>query len=186
MLPSLEYFNNGQQLHIVGLIPSLSRNHLSREKDYRIPLAQIIWGQLTKNPTHSIVRSICLNFDMTLWIKMMLYWGLNKCLFQFGKSLLALDIRNDPDWLLMFLAFEASGFLTQIHFLVLAIFWLFGWSLRLCCASFLLSQSSIWISLPFCSSSPTSTENARPSTEFIFSMEVNGVAILLNPLMNRR
>ncbi len=27
--PSLEHFNNGQQLPVVGLIPSLSRNYLS-------------------------------------------------------------------------------------------------------------------------------------------------------------
>ncbi len=68
--PSLEGFNNGQQLAVMGLIPSFCRNHLSGENSYRMPLARIIRGQLTENSTNSIVRSICLNLDMTLWIKM--------------------------------------------------------------------------------------------------------------------
>ncbi len=42
VLPSFEYFNNYPQLTVVGLILSLNRNHLSREKSYRIPSAQII------------------------------------------------------------------------------------------------------------------------------------------------
>ncbi len=70
MSPSLEGFNNGQQLAVVGLIPSLCRNHLSREKGYQIPSAQIIRGQLIKNSTNSIAKSIRLNSDMTLRIKM--------------------------------------------------------------------------------------------------------------------
>ncbi len=40
--PRFERFNNGQQLAVMGLISNLSRNHLSKEKGYRIPLAQII------------------------------------------------------------------------------------------------------------------------------------------------
>ncbi len=67
---SLESFNDGQQLAVVGLIPSLCRNHLSGEKGYRMPSARIIRDQLTENSTNSIVRSIRLNSDMTLLIKM--------------------------------------------------------------------------------------------------------------------
>ncbi len=37
--PSFEYFNDCQQLTVVGLIPSFSRNHLSGEKGYQMPLA---------------------------------------------------------------------------------------------------------------------------------------------------
>ncbi len=37
--PSLKYFNNGQELLIVSLVLSLSRDHLSREKGYWKPLA---------------------------------------------------------------------------------------------------------------------------------------------------
>ncbi len=68
--PSLKCFNNCQQLAVVGLIPSLCRNYLSGEKGYRILSARIIQGQLTENPTNSIVRSIRLNLDMTLRIEM--------------------------------------------------------------------------------------------------------------------
>ncbi len=50
-------------------------------------LAQIIRGQLTENLANSIARNIRLNLDKTLWIKMILYRSLNKCLFQFGKGL---------------------------------------------------------------------------------------------------
>ncbi len=69
MSPSLEDFNNGQQLAVMGLIPSLCRNHLSREIGYRMSSAQIIRGQLTEDSTYSIARSIRLNSDMTLQIK---------------------------------------------------------------------------------------------------------------------
>ena len=84
--PSLECFNHCQQLSIVGLISSLCRNHLSGKKSYRILSVQIIWGQLTENPTNNIAQNIRLNLDMTLRIKMIEYWGFNKCLPQFGKS----------------------------------------------------------------------------------------------------
>ncbi len=70
MSPGLEGFNDGQQLAVVGLIPSLCRNHLPGEKGYRMPLAQIIQGQLIENSTNSIAKSIRLNSDMTLQIKM--------------------------------------------------------------------------------------------------------------------
>ncbi len=70
----------------MGLISSLSWNHLSGKKGYRMPLAQIIWGQLTKNSTNSITRSIRLNLDIMLQVEIILYWSLNKCLPQFGKS----------------------------------------------------------------------------------------------------
>ncbi len=68
--PSLEGFNDGQQLAVVGLIPSFYRNHLSEKKSYRILSAQIIQGQLTENSTNSIARNIRLNLDMMLQIKM--------------------------------------------------------------------------------------------------------------------
>ncbi len=70
MSPSLEDFNNCQQLAIVGLISSFCWNHLSGEKGYRMPSARIIRGQLTENSTNSIARSIRLNSDMTLRIEM--------------------------------------------------------------------------------------------------------------------
>ncbi len=70
VLLSFEGLNDSQQLAVVGLIPSLCRNHLSGEKGYRMPSAQIIRSQLTENPTNSIARSIRLNSDMTLRIKM--------------------------------------------------------------------------------------------------------------------
>ncbi len=68
--PSLERFNDCQQLTVVGLILSLCRNHLSGEKGYQMPSAQIIRGQLTENFTNSIARSIRHNSNMTLRIKM--------------------------------------------------------------------------------------------------------------------
>ncbi len=70
VLLCFEHFNDGQQLIVVGLITSLCRNHLFGEKAYRIPSAQIIRDQLTENSTNSIARSIRLNLDMTLQIKM--------------------------------------------------------------------------------------------------------------------
>ncbi len=70
MSPGLEGFNDGQQLAVIGLIPSLCQNHLSGKKGYRIPLARIIRGQLTENSTNSIGRSIRFNLDITLRIKM--------------------------------------------------------------------------------------------------------------------
>ncbi len=42
VLPCFKCFNNGQQLTVVGLVPSFSRNHLFREKGYWMPSAQII------------------------------------------------------------------------------------------------------------------------------------------------
>ncbi len=89
MLLSLEHFNNSQQLSVMGLISSLSRNHLSWEKSYWMLLAQIIRDQLTENSTNSIARNIRLNLDMIFRIKMILYWGLNKRLPQFGKGFLS-------------------------------------------------------------------------------------------------
>ncbi len=67
---SFERFNNGQQFSVVGLIPSFNRNYLFGEKSYRMPSAQIIQSQLTKNSTNSIAKNICFNWDMTLQIKM--------------------------------------------------------------------------------------------------------------------
>ncbi len=64
-----EGFNNGQQLAVMGLIPNLCQNHLFGENSYSISSAQIIQGQLTKNSTNSIARSIRLNLDITLQIK---------------------------------------------------------------------------------------------------------------------
>ncbi len=67
---SFECFNNSEKLSVMGLISSLSRNHISGEKDYRMLFAQIIRGQLTENSTNSIVKSIRLYLDMMLRIKM--------------------------------------------------------------------------------------------------------------------
>ncbi len=67
---SLESFNNCQQLAIVDLILSLCQNYLSGEKGYWILSAQIMRGQLNKNSTNSIARSIHLNSNMTLRIEM--------------------------------------------------------------------------------------------------------------------
>ena len=86
MSPGLENFNNRQQLTVMGLITSLCQNHLSGEKGYRMSSAQIIWGQPTENSANSIARSICLHSDMTLQIKMILYWSSNKRLSQFNKG----------------------------------------------------------------------------------------------------
>ncbi len=36
--PSLKGFNNSQELLIVGFVPSLSKDHLSRENGYWVPL----------------------------------------------------------------------------------------------------------------------------------------------------
>ncbi len=68
--PGFEHFNDCQQLIVVSLIVSLSRNHFSGEKGYRMLLAQIIQSQLTEDSTNSIARSIRFNLDMTLRIKM--------------------------------------------------------------------------------------------------------------------
>ncbi len=68
--PGLEDFNNAQQLAVIGFIPSFCWNHLPGEKGYQIPLSRIIQGQLTENYTNSIARSIRLNLDMILRIKM--------------------------------------------------------------------------------------------------------------------
>ncbi len=37
--PSLKIFNNSQKLLIMGFLPSLNGDHLSREKGYLVPLA---------------------------------------------------------------------------------------------------------------------------------------------------
>ncbi len=39
MAPNLKGFNDSQELLIVSLVPSLSEDHLSREKGYWVPLA---------------------------------------------------------------------------------------------------------------------------------------------------
>ncbi len=70
VLPSFERFKDCQQFTVVGLIPSLSRKHLSGEKGYQMAPARIIEGQLTENSTNSIARSIRLNLNMILRIKM--------------------------------------------------------------------------------------------------------------------
>ena len=45
---------------------------------------------------------------------------MNACL-NLVKVCLALEVKNNPDWLLRFLALEASNFVPQIHFLDFAI-----------------------------------------------------------------
>ncbi len=67
--PGLKRCNNGQQLSVVVLIPSFSRNHLLKEIGYQMSLAWIIRGQLTENPTNSLARYIHFILDMTLQIK---------------------------------------------------------------------------------------------------------------------
>ncbi len=96
--PSLESFNNCQQLFVVGFIPSLYRNHLSREQGYRMPSARIIRGQLIENSTNSIARSIRLNLDMTLRIEMIEYQSRNKYLPQFNKGLPSWGV-EEQSWL---------------------------------------------------------------------------------------
>ncbi len=70
MLTSVERFNNSQQLYIMGLIPSLSKNQFSGEKGYRMLSAQIIQDQLIENSTNSIARSIRFNSNIMFQIKM--------------------------------------------------------------------------------------------------------------------
>ncbi len=42
--PSLRGFNNSQELLVMGFVPSLSGDHLSREKGYWVPLANFgLW-----------------------------------------------------------------------------------------------------------------------------------------------
>ncbi len=67
---SFKRFNDGQQLAVVGLIPSLSSSYLFGEKSYQMLSAWIIRGQQTKNSINSIVRSIRLNLDTMLQIEM--------------------------------------------------------------------------------------------------------------------
>ena len=56
------------------------------EKGHRMLLAQIFWGQLTENSTNNMAQYIRFNLHMIFLIKMIWYWGLNKRLYQFGKS----------------------------------------------------------------------------------------------------
>ncbi len=97
VLPSFEHFNDCQQSNVMGLIPSLSKNHLSKEKSYQMSLDRIIWSQLTENSTNSITRSIHLNLDMMLRIKMIYYQRLNKRLPQFGKDIYSF-VGEEQSW----------------------------------------------------------------------------------------
>ncbi len=103
---------------------------------------------------------------------------MNACL-NLVKALLASVVRNDPKWLLKFLALEALAFLAQIHFLDLAIFWPF-WPLQPFCAGYFSPWSSTCILRLPCSGF------AGPAAEVVFSMEVSGAASLLNLWINRR
>ncbi len=69
MFPNFEYFNDSQKLTIVSFVLCYSKNHLSKEKRYQMPLAQIIRGQLIENSTNYVVRNIRFNIDITFWIK---------------------------------------------------------------------------------------------------------------------
>ena len=69
----------------MNLISGLSQNHLLQEEGNRMLLAQIIQGQLTEDSTNNIARCICLNPDMTFWIKVVEDWSFDKRLSQFGK-----------------------------------------------------------------------------------------------------
>ncbi len=122
VLLSLKCFNNSQQFPIVSFIPSLSKNYLSRKKNYQMSSAQIIRGQLTKNSTNSIAKCIRFNLDMTFWIKWFTIGALTNACLNSVKVFLALKVKNNPNQLANFLALEASTFLTQIHFLDLAVF----------------------------------------------------------------
>ena len=86
VLPSLKNLNNGLKLTIVNFISGLSWNYLSWEEGYRIPLAQIIRSQLTENSTNNIAWYICLNPDMTFWVKVIEDWRFDKRLSIFGKG----------------------------------------------------------------------------------------------------
>ncbi len=46
---------------------------------------------------------------------------MNAC-FNSVKAFLALEVKNDPDWLLRFLALKVFTFLARIHFFDLAVF----------------------------------------------------------------
>lgn len=65
MMICLESFHNSQKHGIMGLISSLCRNHISRKKNHRVLLPQIIQSQLTKDSTNRIIGYTRLNPDMT-------------------------------------------------------------------------------------------------------------------------
>lgn len=65
MLPNLKCFNNGQKLTVMNFVFCFSENYLLRKKDYWMPLTQIIQGQLTKNSTNCIAKSISFNTNIT-------------------------------------------------------------------------------------------------------------------------
>ena len=69
----------------MSLISGLSRNYLLRKKGHRMPLAQIIQGQLIEDSTNSIARYIRLNPDMIFRIEVVENQSFNECLSQFGK-----------------------------------------------------------------------------------------------------
>ncbi len=87
-----------------------------------------------------------------------------------------MEVRNNPDWLLKFLALEASDFPARIYLLDLAVFWPFRLFFT---GSF--SSLSTWIHLLSCSSSPMPTEAVRPTAEVVFNMKVSEATSLLNP-----
>ncbi len=74
-----------------------------------MPLAQIIWSQLTQIFTNNITRRICLNLDMTLQINMIKYYSFNKLLSQFGKGAFCIG-SNDCSWLAEVFSFRSLCF----------------------------------------------------------------------------
>ena len=171
VLLRFKHFNDSQQFAVMGFIPSLGWNHLSREKSYRMSLAWIIQGQFTQNPTNSIAQIIRLNLDMTLRSKWFSIGASTNACFNLIKALLVSAVKNVSDWLRL-LALDAYAFLAWIYFLDFAIFWL----LRLFCIGSFLSQFSTWIPLPSCLSF-----TAGPTAEAVFNMKMNRAASLLNP-----
>lgn len=41
ILSSLQSFNNGQKLTIIGFVPCFNKNHFSQKIGYRVPLAKL-------------------------------------------------------------------------------------------------------------------------------------------------
>ena len=99
------------------------------------------------------------------------------------KALLALEVRNNPDWLLILLTLEAFAFSARIYFLDLVVFWPFSWPLQLFYAGSFspLFQFSTWIFLKPYSLFSIPTEAAGPVAEVVFSMKMSRVASLQGP-----
>ena len=83
--PGLKSFNYGQQFLIVCFVPSLCRNHFSRDKGYRLALTSF-QGKLAQNTTYGIAGSIYFNSNITFQMKMVKDRGFCKGLLQSQKG----------------------------------------------------------------------------------------------------